>query len=318
MKYKSCHLLEHGLCFYNHNLCSCCYAPQDSYTRAPYLSFLYLGQKIKKEQLFNKINKRREEQKKGNFIISCNNCFKLEEKDWDEDNYIDQIYITHFEQCNLNCIYCITDLSPKERAKETYKIIPVLDNLKEQGILRQGCEFHIGGGEFSIYPECDEIIEKYILSGFSKFLAIATNAVVYKESVFNAMDKGKACIIVSVDSGSKNMYKKIKRVDAFDKLIENLKLYSRTESSRANTFLKYIVIPKINDNKREFDKFLNLANKLNIKGIKIDVDGNYARNNLYKLNDKINNFLTWTVDRAKSKGFDVEIFSFYKQCLNSI
>ena len=315
-EYKSCHLLEHGICFYPKNVCSCCYAPyeEDEFVPLIYSVSEYNGQKIDKEYLFEKINNWRNDAKNGKYIKSCQECYQLKMGDFSEKNYINQVYITHFEECNSNCIYCINNLDNGERKKDTYKIIPILDDMREKGILKQNCELHIGGGDFSIYPECTEIIEKYVLSGFSKFLAIATNGIVFSESIFKAMDLGKACIIISIDSGSKKQYKKIKRVDAFDKLKKSLKEYTKTETARNNTFLKYIVLPKINDSKWEFKKFLGLAKKYKIKGIKIDIDGRYCRQNSFNPDKKVSKFLKWCVEYANKKEFDVETFQFYNLC----
>lgn len=317
MEYKSCHLLEHGICFYNHNLCSCCYAPLDGLDKVPFFLPVYRGSNIDLNFYKKRINFYRENAKQNKYLKACKYCYHLELKDWEEEYYIDQIYITHFEACNANCIYCINNLFPNERHNKVYKVIPVLDDLKEKGLLRSNCEFHIGGGEFTLYPECDELLEKYIISGFSNHLAVATNGIKYSNALFKAMEIGRASIIISLDCGSRNLFKKIKRVDAFNNIISNLKLYTSTELSLEHTFLKYIVIPNINDNKNEFQKFLNIAKKFNIKGIKIDLEGHYCRNQNYKIDEKLINFLNDMVERAKKQNFNVEIFQFYKQCLSN-
>ena len=318
--YKSCNLLEHGICFYPKNVCSCCYAPYEQDELVPLIcsAALYNGENIEKDYLFNKINKWREDAKNNKFIKSCNECYHLKSAAWTDENYIDQIYITHFEECNSNCIYCINNLDNGKRKTSTYKIVPIIDNMIEQGIIKKGCEFHIGGGEFSIYPECGEIINKYIISGFSKFIAIATNGIVFSQEIFNAMDLGKACIIISLDCGSAKLYKKIKRVDCFNDVKSSLKLYTQTENSRKNTFLKYIVLPKINDSKWEFKKFLGVAKKFGIKGIKIDIDGRSCRENSFSLSQKSQEFLKWCVEYSTKKGFEVETFQFYNLCLQKL
>lgn len=316
-KYKSCDLLEHGICFYPGNVCSCCYAPYEADELVPliYPSPAYNGENINKDFLYKIINRHREAAKNNQYIKSCEECYHLKVSDWPEENYINQVYITHFEECNSNCIYCINNLDNGIRKKTTYKIVPIIDDMISQGILKEGCEFHIGGGEFSIYPECNEIIKKYVLSGFTKFLAIATNGIVFSKAIFEAMNEGKACIIISVDCGSGHLYKKIKRVDAFNKLKESLKLYTSSQKARENTFLKYIVLPKINDSKWEFRKFLSLAKKYGITGIKIDVDGKYCREKSFVIEKNTLKFLEWCVQYASKKRFDVETFQFYNQCL---
>ena len=313
MIYKSCNLLEHGICFYNGNLCSCCYAPLKY---APYIFPYYNGEIVNIDALFLKINRWRNDAKNNHYLRSCQNCYQLETRDWADDNYIDQVYITHFYKCNANCIYCINDIKPSDKVRDTYDIIPILDNLKDKGVLKKGFELHIGGGEFTIYKESDAIIEKYVLSGFSSRIAIATNGIKFSKSIFNAMQENRACIIISLDSGNRNLYKKIKRVDCFDNVINNIKLYSSTVHSKDNTFLKYIVLPKINDNKKYFKQFLDIALDCNIKGIKIDIDGIYCRQKNYNIDEELLDFLKWSVDCSLEKGFDVETFSFYNQCFS--
>lgn len=317
MEYKSCHLLEHGICFFNSQLCACCYAPQEMLFEIPYLAFFYNGEIINKKLYEKKINLWRENAKNGKYPDCCKNCYKLETKNHDEENYIDNVYISHFEQCNAKCSYCITDIKPEKRKKSVYKIVPVLESLKNDGILRRGCEFHIGGGEFTIYPECDEIINKYIISGFAKRLAVATNGIKFSRALFNAMNIDKAVIIISLDCGSKDLFLKIKRVNAFDKVLNNIKKYTSTEKSREFVYLKYIVIPGVNDNKTEFEKFINIALKYKVQGIKIDLEGHYCRKNNYKPNAKLKEFLFRTIEYSKSKEIDVETFSFYNQCIKN-
>ena len=315
MKYKSCNLIQHGLCFFNGRLVSCCFAPCDQINgqTPPVIYDNYNGEIPEKEDLFNRIEKYSSIFKNGGCPKECLNCYHIEEKEWDEEKYINSITITHFSNCNADCIYCSNNLEQDERTNKVYEILPILDSLKEKGIIKQGCEFHIGGGEFTIYPECDEIIEKYVLTGFVKKLCVATNGIRYSENLYKAMEKDKACIIISVDCGSPRLFKKIKGVDCFDKLKESLEKYTRSEKSRQNTFLKYIVLPQINDNKNEFKKFLNLANEYSIKGIKIDVEGRYCRNCNYKIDKKLSEFIKWSENYAKNIGFDVELFSFVKQ-----
>ncbi len=315
MEYKSCNLLEHGICFYETKLCSCCYTPQGKSQSTPFFYPLYNGEKVSTDLLFSKINRYREYSKNNKYLYPCKDCYKLENRNWSEENYIDQVYITHFKNCNADCIYCITEATAEDKKKKTYNIMPVLNDLRDKGILKEGCEFHIGGGEFSIYRECNDIINTYILSGFTEICAIATNGIAYSEAIFNAMNHNRAVIIISLDCGSERMYKKIKRVNAFNSVINNLRKYTKTKTCRQNTFLKYIILPGINNNRKEFEKFLNIAENFGIQGIKIDIDGKYCSRKNYILDKKDWNYSANIIDYAKNRGFEVETFSFYNQCL---
>ena len=318
MKYKSCNLIQHGLCFFNEMLVSCCYSPNDQVNGGfpPIIYKDYHGELIEADYLFSKIIQYNNIFKTGNCPNECLNCFKIEEKDWDEEKYINSITITHFSACNADCIYCSNNLERDERTNNTYDILPVLRNLREQNIIRQGVELHIGGGEFTIYKECDELIEEFALSGFAKIF-VPTNAIRYSEKLFQAMTNNSALIFVSLDSGSRKTYNKIKRIDAFDIVIKNIEKYSASESAKNAIFLKYIIIPTVNDNFSEFLKFLSIAKKLNIKNIIIDLDARYSR----LLNYNIDYYLIYFVKKIEKisnrLGFDTQTYSFYSQCINN-
>ena len=188
--------------------------------------------------------------------------------------------------------------------------------MKAKGILRKDCEFHIGGGEFTIYPECEAIIKEFILSGFSKRLAVASNGIKFSKALFEAMSIDKGVIIISLDCGTKNLFKKIKQVDKFNDVLNNIAKYCKNPSSKQNTFLKYIVIPSLNDDKEEFKKFIDIAKKYQVQGIKLDIEGHYARYHKYNISNELKEFLTWAKEYTISQNVDFEGFSFYNQCMS--
>ena len=314
MKYKSCNLIQHGLCFFNGKLVSCCFAPCDQINgqTPPIIYDNYNGEIPESEDLFNQIEKYSSIFKGGGCPKECLNCYHIEEKEWDEGKYINSITITHFSKCNADCIYCSNNLSQEERTNNVYEIMPILKSFKDRGIIKQGCELHIGGGEFTIYKECNEFLETFALTNFAK-IAIPTNAIIYNENLFKALDNNSTAIIVSLDSGCRKTYKKIKKVDAFDKVIENLKKYSKNQHMPHTIGLKYIIIPTYNDNVCEFKKFIKTAKLAGVKKVIIDLDAKYAR----LLNFEVDNYLVNLVEKfekiAKKENFITETYSFYKQ-----
>ena len=58
--------------------------------------------------------------------------------------------------------------------------------------------------------------------------------------------------------------KKIKRVDTYDRVIENLHKY---KDKGCNIFLKYILIPEYNDNLKEICEFLKVVEDLDVKHV---------------------------------------------------
>lgn len=315
MKYKSCNLIKHGLCFFCGDLVSCCFSPNDQVEggHPPILIPNYKGELISRDYLFKKIKEYDTIFKNGECPKECLNCYHIEEKDWSDEEYINSITITHFSECNADCIYCTNNLKKEERTNDKYDILPVLKNLKEQNIIRQGVELHIGGGEFTIYKEFDDILDEFAISGFAK-VYIPTNAIKYSEKLNIAIKKGHVSIIISLDSGCRRTYRKIKRIDAFNTVVKNLKAYASEGIKRGEISLKYIVIPSINDNIKEFKKFLKTAKEIGIEHIILDIDARYAR----ELNHKIENILINIVKDfekiAKEKGFSTETYSFFTQC----
>jgi len=276
----------------------------------------YWGEILTKDDLFKRIRKYSDVFKSGDCPNECKNCYHIEEKDWDEEEYIDYITITHFSMCNADCIYCSNNNERWERTPKTYDILPVLKSFKEEGIIRKGCELHIGGGEFTIYRECDELLELFAINNFARVF-VPTNAIKYSHNLFRAMDEATTYIIVSLDSGSRKTYKKIKRVDAFDKVMDSLTKYAATEKSRDAIRLKYIIIPTINDNISEFKKFLKIAQKLGVRNLIIDIDARYSRITNFKIDNYYINLAEKMNKIALKQNFITEFYSFFFQNTNN-
>lgn len=317
MKYKSCRIIKHGLCFFDSILVSCCYSPVDQINGQipPLLYRNYRGEIPTKEELFEKIHRYSDVFKNGGCPRECQNCYQIEEKEWDEEDYIDYITITHFSKCNADCIYCSNNNTPEERTNDKYEILPVLKSFKEQGIIKKGCELHIGGGEFTIYKECEELLELFAVNNYARVF-VPTNAIKFSPTLYKAMDEASTYIIVSLDCGCRKTYKKIKRVDAYNKVIDSLKKYAATEKSKAAISLKYIIIPTYNDNISEFKKFLKVAKKLGVKNIIIDIDARYSRINNYKIDSYFINLAKRMNEIALKQNFTTEFYSFYFQNTN--
>ncbi len=315
--YKCCKILKHGLCFFNDILTSCCFSPVDQIDGQvpPLIYDNYNGQIISKDDLFERINKHVSLFKKGSCPKECYSCYHIEKQDWDDEEYIDYITITHFSICNADCIYCTNNHELYERTNNTYRILPVLKSFKEQGIIKKGCELHIGGGEFTIYHECDELLDLFAINNYARVF-VPTNAIKYSDKLFQAMDKATTYIIVSLDCGSRRTFQKIKRVDAFNKVINSLKKYASTEKSRDAIRLKYIIIPTYNDNISEFKKFLKIAKKLGVRNLIIDIDARYSRVTNYKIDNYFINLAQKMNEIAIKQNFITEFYSFYFQNTN--
>ena len=87
-----------------------------------------------------------------------------------------------------------------------------------------------------------------ILHTNGRNVEILTSGIKYCKSIEDAFVNDKLKMVVSIDSGTKETYLKIKGVDCFDKVIENLRKYVlASDFAKENITLKYIIVDKEND-----------------------------------------------------------------------
>lgn len=129
------------------------------------------------------------------------------------------------------------------------------------------------------YPDIEEIIladgEPTVSRDVGKIMDLArekkwsvqlnTNGIVFTEQIADTIASGKKSFVsVSLDSGTAATYKKIKRVDTFERVINNLRLYSERGCELT---LKYIVIPGCNDTIEEISGFIDICKSLSCKHV---------------------------------------------------
>ncbi|MBQ4122917.1 radical SAM protein [bacterium] len=284
-KYKSCHSIE-GELFFNHlnkiGYCSML-TPNGG---QPTLYENYTGEIINWDEFFEKRDADIELIKNNSCPTACNGCLWIKEFDWEErKKEFRYILINIWVKCNLKCIYCSNhkDTYVIENTKP-YNIVPVLKDMIEKGFITENTKIDIAGGESTLDPHFNELIELLIESKI-KNININTNAVNYSDAITNGIKKGFVSIITSVDAGNAKSFEYIKKANQFKNVWQHLKLYAKAkENSNSNTVrAKYIVIPTINDTKREIKSFLLKAKKMGVQGVIYSTDLHWV---LHNPNDK--------------------------------
>ena len=102
-----------------------------------------------------------------------------------------------------------------------------------------------------------------------KRVEIATNGIKYLPIIEQICTKTFVDINISIDAGTRETYKKIKTVDKFNELIENLKKYAKLPLLLR---LKYILVRGINDTKEEIENYINLMKEIGIKNSELMID----------------------------------------------
>lgn len=276
MKFLCCKTLFKDLIFHPDVVAFCC----AKVTEELLCIEKYDGSIISKEKYLISRNKFVDNFKKGIIPEPCKKCHNLEMKDWDETIGFDVLSLAYKTKCSIcDCFYCTLSGGDPERKRQSnlmksYDIRPILENLLNSNMINPGCSISVSGGECTEYPEGELEYITYFAMTNNCVIEYLTSAIKFSDCIAFALSTIPSKIIVSVDSGTKQMYEKIKRVKAYDIVWKNLAKY--IEYSKNNTkavvFLKYIIIPGVNDNIEEASAFIEKCIKIKAKHILIDME----------------------------------------------
>ncbi len=276
MKYTSCIHLEHGITFFLNSVQICCISSHPGGGNIVQIEN-YNGELIDWDTLFKNRNKMREDIKNGLIPEKCSGCYYLEERDWNCDNYIDEVLIGHFTHCNCNCIYCYTDKDKKYfNSVNPYNIYPVIKDMIEKGVLSKNATITFGGGEPTILKEFEDLV--HLLLDYDVYnIRIHSDGIKYSPAIEKGLKLGKITLITSVDSSSRQIYEKVKHVNAFDKVWKNLENYAKTKNGLIRT--KYVLIPGVNDSLHEVKNWMKKTYDAGIRNIAFDIEDNWFKTN---------------------------------------
>ncbi len=285
MQRKSCDFIEHGLVFTWKDVLNCCLYQSNDGKNILFNKY-FSDTTFSIDSILKKKEYIRLQFNEGNIFPGCINCHNLVEKNWDDEKYINIIYISHWTKCNCNCFYCYYDAGKKFFQKfKNEKILPLLIELKKKNILKTNGYIVITGGEPTELNELDKIIEFFIKNNENK-IVLNSSGITYKKSIEKALKHDIMELTISIDSADRELYKRIKRIDKFNQVIKNIEHYIKAQNNnKKGVRLKYIILPEINDTKEYILKWINLCLQLGVKHIILDVETNYylrSRNNIPK------------------------------------
>lgn len=295
-EYLSCEYVEGAVCFLVDSVVVCCYALSigyDAFSIVPN----FKGQSVDWDSVLEIKQSIREKFAKNQIPQACKECPRLKYKDWNSKDKFDYILINHWDNCNLKCIYCYTYEKKKEFNKmKPYKILPVLKDAVKNRMLSDGCWIDITGGEPAVLKEFPDIM-KFIINETNAIALVNTAGVDYSKWIRKGLEVGRVSPTISLDSGTRETYKKIKSFDYFDKVVSNIKKYQKGLDEVKNSLisLKYIFIPGVNDNMEELQKWLDLVVDLGIKNIKVEIEHQWYVKNRY-IPENIKQYLEYVKD----------------------
>ncbi len=292
MKYKSCHLIEHGISVNVDCIQACCLSR--GFDKGLLMIVpKYENNKVNWDELF-KIKREQRALQKEKDLPACEGCYNLREEDWDDEDYISYINFDHWSQCNSNCIYCGVQAN-KPKAKNN--LLNAVKELIKQGKFKNTGEITFQGGEPTVLKEFDDLLKLFIKQG-SK-VRVHSSGILFSRAIRDGLKQGAVTVVISPDSVFPETYKTVKRVDKSNKVWDNIKHYRKNLQGDLsyNVKVKYIIIPGVNDTFEEITAFLNKLKELDIKSAIVDVEYTYANRNagcisphVYILMDYIQNF----------------------------
>lgn len=251
--------------------------------------------------------KRELKNKKKSEIKFCNGCRAIEyDFDFDkEDDYIAFINFNHWNRCNSNCIYCCSEYNGGDKYFNVFPLIKSLAEYKDGTYLRGIGEFTFQGGEPTLLPEFEDLLNLLLL--YKNRMRIHSSGIKYSDAIETGIKENLLTVVISPDSAIKETYERIKRVKAFDIVWENLRKYAAAQKTANNVKAKYIIIPGINDSIQEIDTFLNKIQEINIKHVIWDIESRFCVENSYEV-PNVAMLLDYAVYQSKKRNIQYEFY----------
>ena len=170
--------------------------------------------------------------------------------------------------CNLRCIYCNTnkDISVEYMKKiEPSDYVAVIEEMKRINMVDPMFTTVdlISAGELTLVPKLADFVP--MLCEFKG--GIVSNCTIYSDVIAEGLKIGNRYLNCSVDAGTRETYTKVKCVDYFEQVCDNLKRYA----TAGRVELKYILLPGINDSDADMNGFIQLIDDI------VEVDGNITK-----------------------------------------
>ena len=189
--------------------------------------------------------------------------------------------------CNLRCSYCrkVFGIPGKFDLTAWEELV---SELKSRKMIDEDTIILFASGELTIYPQCSQILS--VFKDYSSY--VFSNCIAYNKAFADHIALGKTTINSSIDSGTKETFEKVKGVDKYENVFQNLKMYSE---KGAKIHLKYILLRDVNDNEKDANGFVQFAKDLRVESVAISKDNNDdlpMNDNMMKTIKRISNICT--------------------------
>lgn len=302
-----CHWLSHGISIEKKYINDCCLLRDTNFNGSPFVMDLDENNLVNWDKLFalkRVLRNLKKAEKK-----SCKGCRAME-NDYnfdDDESYISFINFNHWNICNSKCIYCSSTYNGGDRYFNVLPLIKSLIEYKDGKYIKDLGEFTFQGGEPTLLPEFEELLSILMAYTDKHKMRIHSSGIKYSNAIAKGIKENLLQIIVSPDSAIKETYEKIKRVEAYDLVWENLRKYASIQPTSENVKVKFIIIPGINDTIEEIDAFLDKIQEINIKHIIWDIESRFCVKNSYEV-PNVAMLLDYAVYQSKKRNIQYEFY----------
>jgi MoaA/NifB/PqqE/SkfB family radical SAM enzyme len=147
------------------------------------------------------------------------------------------------------------------------------------------------------FPDILKFVMKHHYS-----IDLSTNGIFYEKYIPKALrETPNSYMIISVDAGTRETFKKIKGVDEFDNVIKNLAKYVKEAKETSNRIMaKYMILEGINDNREEIDKWIEVCQSIGITSFFPDIEFCHAPKNSDVISDNVCEMYEYIKERIRT------------------
>jgi wyosine [tRNA(Phe)-imidazoG37] synthetase (radical SAM superfamily) len=214
-----------------------------------------------------------------NFTFACAKCPYFNEMTEGGDGLIHFVNINMYPApCQSKCIYCGVHngksgvLNRRLHAECYENMFNAIEWARDNGMIATDAVWQAASGEITIHPYKDRMFD-LMKDKDAKFL---TNCFIFDEKIAAILGANpRSSINLSIDAGTSETWYKVKGVDNFDTVMDNLAKYSASCIRLEQITLKYIILPGINDNLEDYRAVIEIMKQLKIEKLIISRDNRF-------------------------------------------
>ena len=157
-----------------------------------------------------------------------------------------------------------------EAAKESYeKLFKMLDLCQQRNLIAPDARWSVACGELAIHPYRERILDMVR----DKRVTFHSNCFKFDDRIAEHLSRDPESVLsFSIDAGTPEAWINVKGFDNYETAVTHLKKYAAHCIYPNQIWLKYILLPGVNDTQKDFENVVSLMNQLGITALTISRD----------------------------------------------